>query len=163
VKFDNQGDAIDRAAPADRVALFDLGLTAELTEADRVTFARTMFYMANRMGKELARHMYDLCLRHSEVDYPAYEAEIEGWVERFTNQPLGEIEMTLAIGKFLDIFRRYRMRLDGRYTVLYISMMVVEGLGKKLDPNLDLIAASKPYLQAAMRPLMTAPAAAAAE
>jgi len=151
-----------RYLPDHRVVLFDLGLTAELTEADRLTFARTMFYMANGMGKELARHMYGLCSRHGEVDYPAYEREIEGWVERFTNRPLGEIEMTLAIGKFLDIFRRYRMRLDGRYTVLYISMMVVEGLGKKLDPGLDLIEAARPFLEAALRPWLTTPAAAAA-
>jgi aarF domain-containing kinase len=149
--------------PDHRVVLFDLGLTAELTEADRLTFARTMFYMANGMGKELALHMYELCSRAGEVDYPAYEREIEGWVERFTNQPLGEIEMTLAIGKFLDVFRRYRMRIDGRYTVLYISMMVVEGLGKKLDPGLDLIEAAKPFLEAALRPWLTTQAAAAAE
>lgn len=152
-----------RYLPDHRVALFDLGLTAELTEADRLTFARTMFYMANGMGKELARHMYELCSRGGEVDYPAYEREIEGWVERFTDRPLGEIEMTLAIGKFLDVFRRYRMRLDGRYTVLYISMMVVEGLGKKLDPGLDLIEAAKPFLEAALRPWLTTQTAAAAE
>lgn len=152
-----------RYLPDHRVVLFDLGLTAELTEADRLTFARTMFYMANGMGGELARHMYELCSRHGAVDYPAYEREIEGWVERFTNQTLGEIEMTLAIGKFLDVFRRYRMRLDGRYTVLYISMMVVEGLGKKLDPGLDLIEAAKPFLEAALRPGLTTQAAAAAE
>jgi ubiquinone biosynthesis protein len=135
-----------------RVVLFDLGLTAELSEADRLVFAQTMFYMANAMGQELARHMYELCAHHEPVDYAAYEGEIRQWIERFTNRPLGEIEMTVAIGKFLDIFRRYRMLLDGRYTVLYISMMVAEGLGKKLDPDLDLIQAAKPFLEEALKP-----------
>ena len=148
-----------RYLPDHRIAVFDLGLTAELTEEDRLTFALTMFYMANRMGKELARHMFELCQRHGEVDYPAYEREVERWVERFADQPLGEIEMTVAIGKFLDIFRRYRMRLDGRYTVVYVSMMVVEGLGKKLDPNLDITAASKPFLEAALKPFLMRAAA----
>jgi len=152
-----------RYLPDHRVVVFDLGLTAELTEADRLTFAQTMFYMANGMGKELARHMYELCSHHGEVEYAAYASAIEAWVERFTDRPLGEIEMTLAIGKFLDIFRRYRMQLDGRYTVLYISMMVAEGLGKKLDPSLDLIEAAKPYLQAALRPLLAAQSVAAAD
>jgi ubiquinone biosynthesis protein len=148
-----------RYLPDHRIALFDLGLTAELSASDRLTFARTMFYMANGMGKELAHHMYELCSRLGEVDYPAYEREVERWVERFSNQPLGEIEMTMAIGRFLDIFRRYRMRLDGRYTVLYISMMVVEGLGKKLDPGLDLVEAAKPFLAAALKPFLTPPTA----
>jgi len=152
-----------RYLPDHRVVLFDLGLTAELTEADRVTFAQTMFYMANGMGQELARHMYELCSHHAAVDYPAYEAEIKRWVERFTNRPLGEIEMTLAIGNFLDIFRRHRMQLDGRYTVLYISMMVVEGLGKKLDPDLDLIEAAKPYLAAALSSWQASQSAASAD
>ena len=43
-----------------RIALFDLGLTAELTDEDRLMFAQTMFYMANGMGRELAKQMYDL-------------------------------------------------------------------------------------------------------
>jgi len=60
----------------------------------------------------------------------------------------------VAIGKFFDIYRRYGMRLDGRYTVLNVSMMVCEGLGKKLDPSLDITSEAKPFLAAALAPLM---------
>jgi ubiquinone biosynthesis protein len=139
-----------------RIALFDLGLTAELTEEDRLMFAQTMFYMANNMGRELARQMYELTEHRADVDYPAYESEISDYLARFVNQPLGEIEMSVAIGKFFDIYRRYGMRLDGRFTVVNVSMMVVEGLGKKLDPSLDITTEAKPFLQAALAPLMSA-------
>jgi ubiquinone biosynthesis protein len=137
-----------------RIALFDLGLTAELTEEDRIVFAQTMFYMANGMGRELARQMYDLTEHRGDIDYSAYEKEIIEYLTRFVNQPLGEIEMSVAIGKFFDIYRRYGMRLDGRYTVLNVSMMVCEGLGKKLDPSLDITTEAKPFLEAALAPLM---------
>jgi len=133
-----------------RIALFDLGLTAELTHEDRLMFAQTMYYMANGMGRELARHMFELCRRLGPIDYPAYESEMIEYLRRFTNRPLGEIEMASAIGSFFDIFRRYRMRLDGRFTVLNISFMVVEGLGKKLDPALDITAQARPFLEAAV-------------
>ena len=135
-----------------RIALFDLGLTAELTDEDRLMFAQTMFYMANGMGPELARQMYDLTQHRADIDYAAYEREISEYLARFVNQPLGQIEMSLAIGKFFDIYRRYGMRLDGRYTVLNVSMMVCEGLGKKLDPSLDITTEAKPFLAAALAP-----------
>lgn len=137
-----------------RIALFDLGLTAELSEEDRRLFAQTMFYMANGMGRELARHMFEITERRGAIDYPAYEREIAEFVTRFVNQPLGEIEMSVAIGKFFDIYRRYGMRLDGRFTVLNVSMMVVEGLGKKLDPSLDITTEAKPFLETALLPLL---------
>ena len=137
-----------------RIALFDLGLTAELTEEDRLMFAQTMFYMANGMGRELAKQMYDLTQHNLDIDYAVYEREISEYLTRFTNQSLGEIEMSVAIGKFFDIYRRYGMRLDGRYTVLNVSMMVCEGLGKKLDPSLDITSEAKPFLAAALAPLM---------
>jgi ubiquinone biosynthesis protein len=137
-----------------RIALFDLGLTAELTDDDRLMFAQTMFYMANGMGPELAKQMYDLTQHRADIDYAAYEREISEYLTRFVNQPLGEIEMSVAIGKFFDIYRRYGMRLDGRYTVLNVSMMVCEGLGKKLDPSLDITSEAKPFLTAALAPLM---------
>jgi ubiquinone biosynthesis protein len=148
-----------RFLPPDRIVLFDLGLTAELTGEDRLMFAQTMYYMANGMGRELARHMFELCRRVGPIDYPAYEAEIVEYLHRFTNRPLGEIEMSSAIGSFFDIFRRYRMRLDGRFTVLNISFVVVEGLGKKLDPTLDITAQARPFLEAAVRGAIAANAA----
>jgi ubiquinone biosynthesis protein len=137
-----------------RIALFDLGLTAELTDEDRLVFAQTMFYMANGMGRELAKQMYDLTEHRADIDYAAYEREITEYLMRFVNQPLGEIEMSVAIGKFFDIYRRYGMCLDGRYTVLNVSMMVCEGLGKKLDPSLDITTEAKPFLAAALAPLL---------
>jgi ubiquinone biosynthesis protein len=139
-----------RFLPGNRIVLFDLGLTAELSPQDRLMFAQTMYYMANGMGPELARHMYDLCQHLAPMDYQAYEAEVIEYLDRFINRPLGEIEMASAIGSFFDIFRRYRMRLDGRYTVLNVSFVVVEGLGKKLDPTLDVTAQARPFLQAAV-------------
>ncbi|HEY2105679.1 MAG TPA: AarF/UbiB family protein [Candidatus Binataceae bacterium] len=150
-----------RFLPGNRIALFDLGLTAELTAQDRLRFAQTMYYMANGMGRELARHMYDLCQRLGPIDYAAYESEMVEYLGRFINRPLGEIEMASAIGSFFDIFRRYGMRLDGRYTVLNISFVVVEGLGKKLDPDLDITAQARPFLEAAVMGALGADAAAA--
>jgi predicted unusual protein kinase regulating ubiquinone biosynthesis (AarF/ABC1/UbiB family) len=116
--------------------------------------------MANGMGRELARQMYDLTEHRGAIDYSSYEREISDYLTRFVNQPLGEIEMSVAIGKFFDIYRRYGMRLDGRFTVLNVSMMVVEGLGKKLDPSLDITTEAKPFLEAALSSLLKSPAAA---
>lgn len=140
-----------RFLPGNRIALFDLGLVTELTPKDRLMFAQTMYYMANGMGRELARHMYELCQRLGPIDYAAYEAEMVEYLRRYINRPLGEIEMASAIASFFDIFRRYRMRMDGRFTVLNISFVVVEGLGKKLDPTLDITAQARPFLEAAVR------------
>jgi len=139
-----------RFLPGNRIALFDLGLTTELTPQDRLLFAQTMYYMANGMGPELARHMFELCQRRGPINYPAYESEMVEYLRRFINRPLGEIEMTTAIGSFFNILRRYGMRMDGRYTVLNVSFVVVEGLGKKLDPALDVTAQARPFLEAAV-------------
>ena len=121
---------------------------------------RVVGHVPPNMGKVLARHMFELCARHGHVDYAIYEGEIIQWVERFAKLPMGELEMTVAIGKYLDIFRRHRMLLDGRYTLLYISMMVAEGSGKKLDPELDLIQAARPFLEEALRSSMATKTAA---
>ena len=150
-----------RFLPGNQIALFDLGLTAELSPHDRLMFAQTMYYMANGMGVELARHMYELCRRLGPIDYLAYEAEMVEYLRRFANRPLGEIEMASAIGAFFDVFRRYGMRLDGRFTVLNISFVVVEGLGKKLDPDLDITAQARPFLEAAVMGALSAGAASA--
>ncbi len=38
------------------------------------------------------------------------------------------------------------MRIEPQYTCVMVAMMVIEGLGRSLDPSLDILAAAKPVL-----------------
>ena len=48
----------------------------------------------------------------------------------------------------LGILRRHRMRVDPSFTIVNIAIAVTEGIGKQLDPELDLMQEALPYFLA---------------
>jgi predicted unusual protein kinase regulating ubiquinone biosynthesis (AarF/ABC1/UbiB family) len=57
----------------------------------------------------------------------------------------------------LGILRRHRIRMTPAFTIVNIAIAITEGIGKQLDPNLDLMAEAIPYFMA--HPSLAAPAA----
>ena len=47
----------------------------------------------------------------------------------------------------LNILRRYRVRVNPTFTLVNIAIAVTEGIGKQLDPDVDLVAAALPFFQ----------------
>ena len=135
-----------------RVALIDLGLVAELDAEARGVIARLNFYMLSGMGPELARMIFEESPVKNVPDYGRFEQDVVAFVSRVYGRPLGELQITALIGELFNLLRRHRIHADATFTVVNIAMMVAEGLGRKLDPELDLSAEALPFLQSAIAP-----------
>ena len=64
----------------------------------------------------------------------------------FHGKPLGEMETSAVVAGMMNVLRRHRVMVDPVFTVVHISLLVAEGLGKQLDPSLDLISMMAPFL-----------------
>ena len=45
-----------------------------------------------------------------------------------------------------SILRRHHVQADPSFTVVQLAMLVAEGVGKQLDPTLDIVGSVGPYL-----------------
>jgi ubiquinone biosynthesis protein len=136
-------------APA-KIYMLDLGLVAALSDEDRLTNARLMFALATGDGVTVARIFYDNSVFKEPPDYSAYEADICRFVENVRNKGLGNLQVTLEIGRIFDLLRRHRIHASSHMTMVNLAMMTVEGLGKRLAPDLSLEKEALPYLAEAL-------------
>jgi ubiquinone biosynthesis protein len=129
-----------------RVALLDLGLVGELDGKHRSGFARYFAAWAQGDGKTMARLMTDLSpARRSIPNYPAFEAAICEFVARYYGKKLGEVEVSTVFFDMMNILRRFRVRVNPTFTLVNIAIAVTEGIGKQLDPEVDLMVAALPF------------------
>ena len=131
--------------PRGTVALLDLGLTAELAERDRRIFATYFAAWAGGDGATMARIMVDYSPGEPPRDYAAYEADISRFVARFHGKALGEVAVSAVVFDMMGILRRHRVRVNPNFTMVNIAMAVTEGIGKQLDPRLDLMNEALPF------------------
>jgi ubiquinone biosynthesis protein len=145
--------------PDDKIALLDLGLVGELDGPHRRGFTRFFAAWAQRDGDTMARLMYEMSANAS-VDasrggqpgdpaaFERYRAAIIEFVGRYWGQRMGEVQVGKVLFDMLGILRRHRVRVNPTFTIVNIAIAVTEGIGKQLDPELDLMAEALPYFLA---------------
>src|SRR6266700_3368226 len=152
--------------PGDQIALLDLGLVGELDDPHRRGFARFFAAWAQRDGDTMARIMYDMSANARATEagktvgrraarqdadgaaFERYRAAIIEFVGRYWGQRLGEVQVGKVLFDMLSILRRHRVRVNPTFTIVNIAIAVTEGIGKQLDPELDLMAEALPYFLA---------------
>lgn len=127
-----------------RVIILDLGLTAELDESARRAFALFFASWAGRDAKTMAKLMSELSPSSRVADYAAYEREVEAFVARYHGKALGEVQVSTVAFDMFNILRRHRVRVNPIYTMCNVAIAVTEGIGKQLDPTLDLVQEALP-------------------
>jgi ubiquinone biosynthesis protein len=132
-----------------RVAILDLGLVGELDQAHKGAFARYFAAWAQGDGKTMAQIMTEYSPSSQGgrkiADYPAFEKSVIEFVQRYYGKRLGEVEVSKVFFDMMNILRKHRVRVNPTFTLVNIAIAVTEGIGKQLDPEVDLMSAALPF------------------
>lgn len=138
----------------DRVVLIDLGMVTEIPSDLLRPWLQTFVALSQQDGALAARLFYGYAPTIGDTDYAAFERDVVGFLEGLYGKRLGEVEVSVAVSGMMNILRKHRVQIDPAFTVVNIALLVAEGLGKQLDPSIDLVPLAQPYLARAM---LTAP------
>jgi ubiquinone biosynthesis protein len=132
--------------PEGKVAILDLGLVGELDDFNRRHFARYFAAWAQGDGRTMARIMVDLSPAPESVpDRARFEAAVEDFVKRWWGKRIGEVQIGVVVYDMMQILRKNRVRVNATFTLVNIAIAVTEGIGKQLDPSLDLMQEALPF------------------
>lgn len=134
----------------DGIVLIDLGMVAEIPRELQRPWAETFLALAMQNATELARLFYGHAPVVFTTDYPAFERDVQAHFEKLYGKMLGEVEISEAVGGIMNILRKHRVQVEPVFTVVHVALLVAEGLGKQLDPTLDVVQQAIPYLQRAL-------------
>jgi ubiquinone biosynthesis protein len=67
--------------------------------------------------------------------------------EPYFDRPLAEISLGQVLLRLFQTSRRFNVEIQPQLVLLQKTLLNVEGLGRQLDPQLDLWKTAKPYLE----------------
>lgn len=134
----------------DRVVLIDLGMVTEIPPDMRRPWTETFLALSQMDGVTVARLFYELAPTVGSTEYAQFEREVIEQLGTFMGKKLGEVEVGQAVSGMMNVLRRHQVQVDPCLTVVHIALLVAEGLGKQLDPDIDLVPLAVPYLMQAM-------------
>lgn len=133
-----------------RVVLIDLGMTAKIPPELLRPWVEAFYALSQQDGPTLARLLYSYAPSVNIPSYAEYEKDLVQFFSQFYGRNLGDVEVSDVITGVLGLLRRHQIENDPVFTVVCIGVVVAEGIGKQLDPSLDIVTIAVPYLITAM-------------
>jgi ubiquinone biosynthesis protein len=130
-----------------RIAMVDLGLVGELDVVHRATFSRFFSAWASGDADTVAHLLYSLALNPSQGrdGFEGFRAALGDLMSRTSVHRMAEVHPGKVLLDMLGLLRRHRVRMAPAFTIVNIAIAVTEGIGRQLDPDLDLMAEAIPF------------------
>jgi len=125
----------------------DFGIMGTLDEADKNYLARNFLAFFRRDYKQVAQAHLDAGWVPAETRADEFEAAIRAVCEPVFDRPLKEIAFGKVLLRLFQTSRRFGMEIQPQLVMLQKTLLNIEGLGRQLDPDLDLWATAKPFLE----------------
>ncbi|MDH0865343.1 ubiquinone biosynthesis regulatory protein kinase UbiB [Mitsuaria sp. GD03876] len=130
-----------------RYVALDFGIIGTLTEVDKDYLAQNFIAFFRRDYKRVA----ELHIESGWVPPETRVDELEGAVrtvcEPHFDKPLKDISLGQVLMRLFQISRRFNVEIQPQLVLLQKTLLNIEGLGRQLDPELDLWATAKPFLE----------------
>jgi ubiquinone biosynthesis protein len=130
-----------------RYISLDFGIIGTLTEFDKEYLAQNFTAFFRRDYKRVA----ELHIESGWVPPGTRVDELEGAVrtvcEPYFDRPLKEISLGMVLMRLFQMSRRFHVDIQPQLVLLQKTLLNIEGLGRELDPELDLWATAKPFLE----------------
>jgi ubiquinone biosynthesis protein len=125
----------------------DFGIMGTLTAGDKQYLARNFLAFFNRDYRRVAQAHLDAGWVPPGTRIDEFEVAIRAVCEPVFARPLKEIYFGRLLLRLFQVARRFNMEVQPQLVLLQKTLLNIEGLGRELDPDLDLWRTAKPYLE----------------
>jgi ubiquinone biosynthesis protein len=133
--------------PIDQYIALDFGIMGTLTEVDKQYLARNFLAFFRRDYKGVAQAHLESGWVPADTRVDELEAAVRAVCEPVFDRPLKEISFGRVLLQLFQASRRFNVEIQPQLVLLQKTLLNIEGLGRQLDPDLDLWKTAKPYLE----------------
>lgn len=130
-----------------RYISLDFGIVGTLTEFDKEYLAQNFLAFFRRDYKRVAELHVESGWVPATTRVEELEAAIRAVCEPYFDRPLAEISLGMVLMRLFQTSRRFQVEIQPQLVLLQKTLLNIEGLGRQLDPNLDLWSTAKPFLE----------------
>ncbi|HZY17602.1 MAG TPA: ubiquinone biosynthesis regulatory protein kinase UbiB [Ramlibacter sp.] len=130
-----------------RYISLDFGIIGTLTEFDKDYLAQNFTAFFRRDYKRVAELHLESGWVPPGTRVDELESAIRAVCEPYFDRPLREISLGMVLMRLFQTSRRFHVEIQPQLVLLQKTLLNIEGLGRELDPELDLWATAKPFLE----------------
>ena len=130
-----------------RYIALDFGIVGTLTDSDKNYLAQNFLAFFRRDYKRVAEAHIESGWAPKDTRVDEFEASIRAVCEPIFDRPLKDISFGKVLLRLFQTSRRFNVEIQPQLVMLQKTLLNIEGLGRQLDPELDLWKTAKPFLE----------------
>ncbi|MBS1216245.1 MAG: Ubiquinone biosynthesis monooxygenase UbiB, partial [Proteobacteria bacterium] len=130
-----------------RYIALDFGIMGSLSDEDRRFLAQIFLGFFQRDYRRVAQAHLEAGWVPSGTRAEEFEAAIRTVCEPMFDRPFAELSFGQVLLRLFSIARRFNYEVQPQLVMLQKTLLNIEGLGRQLDPRLDLWKTAKPFLE----------------
>lgn len=134
-----------------RFIALDFGIMGQLSSEDQYWLAENFMAIFNRDYRRIAELHVQAGWMPGHIRIDELEAAARAVCEPYFTRPLSEISLAEVLVKLFRTAQRYELTLQPQLILLQKTLLNIEGVGRQLDPKIDIWAVAKPVLEAILR------------
>jgi ubiquinone biosynthesis protein len=134
-------------APDGRYIALDFGIVGTLTDSDKNYLAQNFLAFFRRDYKRVAEAHIESGWAPKDTRVDEFEAAVRAVCEPIFDRPLKDISFGKVLLRLFQTSRRFNVEIQPQLVMLQKTLLNIEGLGRQLDPELDLWKTAKPFLE----------------
>ena len=142
-EWTTQLEQIDREGYRPQLIFIDTGLVTELNAVNRANFLDLFKAVAEFDGYKAGQLMVERCRQPDAViDKEVFALRMQHLVLGVKSRTfaLGNIKIGDILNEVLSMVRGHHVRLEGDFVNVVLSILLLEGIGRSLNPDMDLFA-----------------------
>lgn len=136
------------ALPGDVIGAVDFGQVGVLERGDTVQLLQLLRAITAHNLDDTLRALERLGVVQRYEVSAALRRDLQRFLDHVVDQPLATLSARDTGMELLALFRRHRLRLPAPLALLLKAMIMMEGTGLQLDPQLDVFGIARPYVAA---------------
>ena len=130
-----------------RFIALDFGIMGQLSQQDQYYLAENFMAIFNKDYRRIAELHVEAGWMPATVRIDELEAAARSVCEPYFTRPLSDISLAEVLIKLFRTAQKYELTLQPQLILLQKTLLNIEGVGRQLDPQLDIWAVAKPVLE----------------
>jgi ubiquinone biosynthesis protein len=137
--------------PHNVICLLDYGIVGRLDDELKTFISDTLFAIVNRDMDEVISLLLFAGDISDSLNIRSLKRDLSNFIDSYYEIPLQEIEVGRMLMEFIEIITLYNIRIQPDLMLLAKSLIIIEGMGRNLDPDFNMVEHLRPFMEKALK------------
>jgi ubiquinone biosynthesis protein len=131
--------------PGQVISLIDFGMIGRLTPDMKYNFATLVIGMMRQRTDDMIDAVFEMGIVPEDINRKALYRDVDLLREKYMDVPLSQVHLGEAVNDLFKVAYKHRIRIPSDFVLLGKSLLSLEGIVERLDPNISIIDIAEPF------------------